>query len=804
MRSVHVVTSLFAISNAMVAVAANAQTVLVTRSNEAQDAGSVNDGGGEIIVTAQRKAENIRNVPLSIQAFSGEGLAKAGVTDTTGLAQVTTGLNYSLSTSSTPVYTLRGLGFNATATSVTSPVGTYVDEVAYPYPAMMAGPLFDIDRIEVLKGPQGTLYGRNTTGGLINFVPHKPGRQLEAGAQLELGNFKTHNFEGFLSGPVTETVRFRIAGRWEKSNEGWQHSRSRPEDRLGRKDKLALRGYAIIEPSDKLTFELGMNFWQDKSDTTAFQATSLVPDQVAFLNPGVASSVRSDWRAGEADWDAAAGGSNPLRADNKFHGVNLRMKADLSDQLTLISLSAYNHLTWRNLTDADGTPFQLWTTGNETRIKSYSQELRLIQFWNRASLTIGGYFAKDAVSERLQFFINDASLTGFLRFLAGAADPANTRYTAQQKATGFATGYIDSKQDTQVLSAFANGEVEFDDHFKVTGGVRYTSDRLKPSVCSRDAGGNTVPVWNTALPLAILLQSGIKAYSNFGTNECITYKSDYSGPASYRRPDLNEDNLAFRMALNFQANKDALIYASVSRGYKSGLVGFIASNVEDQEVSVRQEKVTTFELGTKLRVDDGLADINAAFFYSDYVGKQLYADIPDRVFGTLARLVNIPKSRVVGAELELSLRPAQGLNFNLGTSYTNAKITRYSGFDANGSPVNMSGAQFNFSPEWQITGGMEYERPINSKLTGAVSLNANYRSATNSRLDGLKEFQIRPYTLVNANVAIYSAGGHWRYAIFARNLTNANYWTSTANPTDTVSRAPGMSRTYGASVTWRY
>ena len=168
------------------------------------DAGDV--ASGEIIVTAQKRSERIDRVPLSIQAFSGETLREAGITDTSGLIQLTPGLSYAKSSANTPIYTLRGIGFNTPNLSSTSPVGVYYDEVAYAYPFMANGPLYDIERVEVLKGPQGTLYGRNTTGGLINFIPARPSDRAEGSFTVEVGNYATLNSEGHFNAPITPTA----------------------------------------------------------------------------------------------------------------------------------------------------------------------------------------------------------------------------------------------------------------------------------------------------------------------------------------------------------------------------------------------------------------------------------------------------------------------------------------------------------------------------------------------------------------------------------------------------------------------
>jgi iron complex outermembrane receptor protein len=161
----------------------------------------------EIVVTAQRREESANSIGMGIQAFSGEQLDQLHVTDVRDLSSVAPSFSVQQSYQGVPIYTLRGIGFNTINLSATSTVGSYVDEVAYPFPFMMTGPIFDLQRVEVLKGPQGTLYGRNTTAGLVDFITNRPSDEIEASLTTEFGNYQTHNLEGFFTAPINESLR---------------------------------------------------------------------------------------------------------------------------------------------------------------------------------------------------------------------------------------------------------------------------------------------------------------------------------------------------------------------------------------------------------------------------------------------------------------------------------------------------------------------------------------------------------------------------------------------------------------------
>src|SRR3990167_4796064 len=179
-----------------------------------------------------------------------------------------------------PTYTLRGIGFNTINMSATSTVGTYVDEVAYAYPMMNTGPIFDLERVEVLKGPQGTLYGRNTTAGLIDFVTNKPTDEFKAQITAEAGNYKTFNLDGYVNGPIAPNLAGRFAFRVENSGKGWQVSNTRGE-RQGEVDRWGVRGSLVFTPSDRLSVDASVSYWKNQSDTVVAQGIGFTPATAA-------------------------------------------------------------------------------------------------------------------------------------------------------------------------------------------------------------------------------------------------------------------------------------------------------------------------------------------------------------------------------------------------------------------------------------------------------------------------------------------------------------------------------------------
>ena len=450
----------------------------------------------EIIVTAQKRSENIDKVPMSIQAFSSEILEKAGVTDPSGLARLTPGLTFARSSANTPIYTLRGVGFNTPNLSSTSPVGIYVDEVAYAYPYMSNGPLFDVERVEVLKGPQGTLYGRNTTGGLVNFITVPPENGVEASATAEFGNYKTHNFEGFINAPVSDTLAIRFSGRSETSDEGWQKSVTR-DDRLGKIDRLGLRAEARWDPNAALKVSVTASYWRDRSDTVATQAIVYRPEQAAFAYPGLAKAVRTNWSNDQADWDP---GNPRPKTDSDFYALTGRIDYKFNETYSFVSLSGYNHVNRNDYNDQDGTPFPIFGFRSLGHIGSFSQELRLLGDFERFSFIGGAYYSVDRITDDQIGTYSGSSTGALLRYVAqNLIDPTNQLYSAQQYANGFANyGNELTEKDTSG-SIFGNLDWKLNDQLKLSGGLRYTRDDLQNGACSSDINGVTLPIWNTSV-----------------------------------------------------------------------------------------------------------------------------------------------------------------------------------------------------------------------------------------------------------------------------------------------------------------
>lgn len=250
---------------------------------------------GDIVVTAQKRSQRTQDIGLSISAFGSEQLKQANVRTVSDIATLVPGFTVAKSFRGPPIYTLRGVGFNTPNMSTSSPVGVYLDEVAYPYPIMTEGLSFELERVEVLKGPQGTLYGRNTTGGLVNLIARKPTSENSGEVRLNYGAYQSYGADGFINGGIAPNLNGRLAFSIQKADKGWQESVSRPGDRLGKVDKAAARLSLAWEPSSSTRILATVNWWRDNSDTQAAQAIAVLPKgYIAFFGHTTVEQWKAD------------------------------------------------------------------------------------------------------------------------------------------------------------------------------------------------------------------------------------------------------------------------------------------------------------------------------------------------------------------------------------------------------------------------------------------------------------------------------------------------------------------------------
>lgn len=740
---------------------------------------------GDIVVTANRREQSLSNVGLSVAVFDNEQLTQRNVTNVADMAKLVPGLSVSASTNGAPVYSLRGVGINESTLGSTSSVAIYQDQVPIALPIQSGGPALDLQRLEVLKGPQGTLYGQNATAGLINFIANKPTDDLSFGGTASYGRFNTASVEGFVSGALSETLKARVALRTIQSGD-WQKSLSRPGDTLGEQHRYAGRAIVEWEPSSDFNLRLNLNGWKDKSDTIGLQFIRANPSQPDGAQPELIRAPLNPSKSRIADWD----GDESLKNNNYFWQGSATAAWNISDSMTLTSTTAYSKFKADATFDIDGVGTDAVTGRDATFVnqdsnsksKHFYQEVRIDAALGEANLTVGANYNRDVIDEFfLQRFVN----------------LSNTTFTG---VTG--GGAIDD-QKVRAFAVFANTEIPLSDTLKLNAGIRYAKETRKFYGCTTDVGdGSTTAFFVGVLANLQRQAAGLDPIPAVpGEAGCVTVNADLlPGPA---RLKLKEDNVPWYVNLNWKPVDDLLLYGRVSRGFKSG--NFPAQTAPNNTAyrPVRQEQLTAYEIG--VRYTSQLVQAEAAAFIYDYKNKQQRGRIDCFcIFGLVTSQINVPKAQIKGVEGSLSVRPVEGLSLAGSFVYIESEVKRYVGYNSDGAFLDQAGFPLNYTPKWNVNIDANYTMPVSSSLNGFVGANMSYRSKTTGDIAGSSTFDIDSYTLLDAQIGIEASNQRWKAWMFGNNITNKYYWTNVVNTSDTTVRWPGMPVTYGVAVSFKY
>lgn len=736
--------------------AAFAQDTAPTEANVADNDGDL----GEIVVTAQKRNESVNRVGMSITAASGEALTKAGVTDVSQLTKVVPGFNFNSTGYGTPVYSIRGIGFQENSLGASPAVTVYVDEIPVPFSLQTLGASLDLERVEVLKGPQGTLFGSNSTGGAINYIAAKPTDSLTYGADLSVGRFYSTDLSGFVSGALTNDLKVRVAGRYNRSD-AWQKSQTR-NDKLGKVDQLIGRVLVDWTPTDRLKVSLNVNGWRDHSETQAAQKVAVAIIGVpAFLPPGFVDAPVGPADNRAADWDP----NNSFRQNNRFYQASGRIDYDLADGLVLTSITSYEKYKRFMPVDTDGTSFQNFFVTLGGRTSTFFQELRVSgELPGNGNWIVGGNYQKDKIFDTSLLDFPDSSQSFLGR-----------------------TSRNEGRQKVSTKGVFANVSYPIVDALTLQAGVRYTKADRDFRGCTRDAGDG------------LAVASGF--FPGAEPGGCLTLLSDFTFGEVVK--SLDQDNVAWRVGLNYQANPDTLLYANVSKGYKSGSFPLLGLAFEPQATPVRQESVVAYETGLKAKVAGNLR-FNAAAFYYDYTDKQIrsYGVFP--IFNLLETLINVPKSRIYGFEADAVWQPVSGLTIRPNITLVDSKITRdFTAYSGSADALNVKGESFPYTPRWSGSTDAEYRWAVGSTLDAFAGANVSYRTGTNGSLGTPPEYDIPGYTLVDLRAGVEGDNGRWRASIWGRNVTDKYYWISASHVSDNVVRYAGRPATYGLTLSFR-
>ena len=778
----------------------------------------------EVVVTAQKRAQGVNDIGITVNAFSGQELKSLGVYSSEDLAIYTPGLTVNdTAATGVPLYTIRGVGFQDYSTAASSTVGLYFDEVAIPYTVMSRGLIFDMARVEVLKGPQGDLYGRNTTAGQINFVSNKPTEEFEAGVSVSYGSYQSLELEGFVSGALSDSTNARLAIKTSQRGEGWQKSLTR-DDELGEKDASAIRAIFDIDLADNANLTLNLHYVDDKSDNranTAYDGRLIGINQ--FSNPyrqladyilpsGANFGQTPPWYStGDneaADWTNSytsplSGRTFNLRPqrDNQLVGGSAKLEWDLGPYI-LTSITSYDQFDREEANDWDGGFYNDSSNINTTDLSVFSQELRLSGETDNLNWIAGVYYSKDEMDEYYHYFMSDSVFgTGSIPFNAVPFVFAPIRELD--------TKYV---QKTTSTAAFGHIEWQFSEKTRLTVGARYTDE-------DRDWRGCTFVADDGSLGGFLNTLFG----SSVGPGDCGTIDDDPNSPTyifgllgtpninnafPVYQESINTGKWMGKIGLDHAINEDLLVYGTLSQGFKSGGFNGANSNTTRQLNSYKPEELTSFELGIKSTLLDGSMQLNAAAFVYDYKDKQ-EQDRAVTFVGNISGLTNVPKSSISGAEIDLKWAATDRLRIDLGVAYLDTKVDEWQAVDTNASswPTivtrDASGIELAQSPELSWTARFDYAWPLANGMTMNLGGDASHTGETTGGAQ--VEDATESYTVANARIGVTSEEGNWTATLWGRNITDEYYFPAAyTGGNGPYVRAAGMPSTFGISLDYDF
>ncbi len=697
----------------------------------------------EVVVTARRRAESLQDSPVSITAVTANDITNRSLNTISDIAEFTPNLEFSSSApiggaGNAAIVFIRGIGQTDFIVTTDSGVGLFLDGV---YLGRAVGGVFDtmdFERIEVLRGPQGTLFGKNTIGGAISLVSQKPQDEFSGNARIVTGSRNRIDVNGAVNLPIVDNkLMARVAF---SSNDQDGYTRRLGDGKLlGDRNSSSARGTIRWLPRENLEVLLSGDGYRQRMNGAPITLGYADPSaQLAGLYnilvaPAFGTQYDSRWITDDPHTTNATG---PAFSDTDVWGTSATITWE-TGPATLKSISGYRQLTSEFGRDADGSPLPYVETIDRVEQDQFSQELQLsgLALDSRLNWLIGAYYFREDATQRtnvnLGVGLYDAleSLPGplFPGGPGGAGNPANAGLDLQILS--------DLAVKNTSYAAFGQASYALTEKFSITAGLRYTYDKknLVSSLYRENAGVFAFP------------------------------------------PTLQEENwdsFSPKASLEYKWTDALMTYASVSRGFKSG--GFNGRPVAAEALRpFDPEFVTSYEAGLKSEWLDRRLRLNAAYYYTDYKDIQLTIATAAQDGSFIFVTENAAKGRVQGFEIEMQARPAQGLEITGGVGYTDAQYTELDP----GATVTLD-TKFPKAPKWSLNGAIQYSVPVDDFVIVTIRGDYAYKSklfhdpinSPGGSQDG--------YSLINAKLSLSNMDETWQLALFGKNLTNKNYMTN--------------------------
>jgi iron complex outermembrane receptor protein len=749
----------------------------------------------EVIVTAEKRSQNMQDVPISVTAFSSQQMKDSGITDIKNLTVLTPGLTVTSTTDeNSTTARIRGIGTVGDNPGLESSVGIVIDGVYRPRNGVGFGNLGELQQIEVLEGPQGELFGKNNDAGVISITTKRPSMDFGVTAEATYGNYNDREISASVTGPLSSISAGRLYASYQNA-EGWLHVDTGPgpntDDRSNNRNAYTLRGQYLLTPSSDISFLLIGDYSKRNESCCDAVATYLGPfAPITNALAGVPALGGHAGATGIAQGTGYLAYSNyPWTQRVRDMGVSGQLDWTLG-AATLTSITAWRDNTIIAGNDTDYTSVDILyepaTNGNETDFKQFSEELRLAGKAGSLDWLVGGFFSSELLTSTQTLWAgNDFDL--YLGGLSSAAvgtpnfllvPELTGKFPGQTFVPGVA-GYADDfHQASKSYALFSNETYAINDALSVTAGFRYTREKKTMNSNYNDTDGGAGCGSLLTSPGVGAMNPASPEYQFLIGYGCSVVFNPFFASLNDAQ-SLTEDNLSGTVKLSYRLNDDVMTYISFADGYKAG--GFNLGRVTNPnavnplapvlDTSFPEETVDSYELGIKSTLLNRTLRLNGAIFDQRYRDFQL-----NTYTGILFVVTSIPQVQSKGAELNAAwVSPLPGLSFNGGVTYAFTNINEF------GSALSLFATdrlndRLSFAPLWSGAASATYEVPLSGSLTLRTTLSEKYNSSynTGSNLDPRK--LQGSYGLLNARIGIGSADEKWAVELWSANLTNKYYY----------------------------
>ncbi|MGQ0586054.1 MAG: TonB-dependent receptor [Gammaproteobacteria bacterium] len=705
-----------------------------------------------ITVTAQKRVQRLTDVPINVSAVTRDDVRNTRIEQVRDLASYVSNVDIKEQVpGAIPVVSIRGVGLDDFSSTNSPAAGIYVDQVTLSSLGLMSFDLYDVQRIEVLKGPQGTLYGRNSTAGAINVLSAAPNWNRESYVRFGYGAYETTDIEAMHNQPLGDTVALRFAGKFIRQDQGlW-------DSRVGENDTYAAGSYASTDPvvrdiglrdvasgRARLAWQPNEAFNLDLKVESLRQRSEMgQPEMFGTFNPAPGTCQPPDPAnctdyAGyvDSDGDPYTGhyrGDFPYDIDQTAE--TLLVDWDLGFG-TLTSVTGHVDFERQFHIDVDGTPGDQFNFMQADTVKQVTQEVRLAGTSGTVQWLVGLFYGRDDITVETQGRHQDnPALAGF----------------------GLNSSLINADQQSDSAAVFANTDWSLNERLSVTTGLRYTDE-------SRDYVGGTT--W-APTPLVTFEDSSIE-----------------------------DQNWSWKAGLNYKPGSAQLLYGNVSRGVKSGGYFSGITNDQSQLAPYKPEELLAYEAGYKA---GGTLSLNTSVFLYDYQDKQTFM----RAGGAPAQYIgNVDEAETRGLDVEVIWRALDGLTLAGGYGLLRTELGTFTGPDGNPVP---KGNELPNSPEQTWMAKARYEMPVAGFLA-AMQADAHYASETFKEATNDPWIKSDAYTIVNARLSALSPERTWEFALWGRNLTDELYVSQGLDigVFGLGNRNYNAPRTFGAELSWNF